>query len=214
MRISNLLLLAFIFQSCIALRQEKKVVPNKQQIDQIRKAHPEIVAFGTSLVKNEIIAENDVRLEYINTKQLQELILKDTHKLKSVIITTSGCSGPKHALAYLDFVRKNYSYASMYLIFTSNFDDISTIQKLLFTYKYSDQAYIVDPSYKMNVADSRERGFNFRNELDSTCKEDIIGVPYYLLFDTKGTLIMHGYPSFIGPLANIPSDYIKWFNEH
>lgn len=213
MRISNLLLLAFIFQSCLTLRQEKKVILNKQQIDQIRKAHPEIVAFGTTHTKNEIVAEKEIQLEYINTKQLQELVLKDTNKLKSIVIITSGCSGTKYALEYIDFVKKNYSYASMYLIFTSNFDDISTIQKLLFTYKYYDQAYIVDPSYKMNAVDSRERGFNFRNELNSACKGDLIGVPYYLLFDQKGTLIMHGYPSFKGPLANIPSDYIKWFNE-
>lgn len=113
MRISNLLLLVLFSQSCITLRQEKKVIPDKQQIAQIRKAHPEILAFDTSQTQDKIDPLKTIALQYINTKQLKELIANDTHKLKSVIITSSGCSGTKYALAYVDFVKKNYSYASM-----------------------------------------------------------------------------------------------------
>ena len=50
--------------------------------------------------------------------------------------------------------------------------------------------------YKDKKSDSGQKGLNFRNDICEECKNDIIGVPYYIIYE-KSKIIKNGYRSKI-----------------
>jgi len=152
----------------------------------------------------------DIEIMYINQQNFKDLLQSEGEKYKLVTLFTSGCGGTPGTMKYLRKIDSLYSdQVSCITISSDNIAPylIQKIQKLSLFFKIQHQVYILDKTID-SYLDSRKRGFIFRNQLCQECQQDIIGVPYTILYDQKNQVLFHGYRGY---KTTIPVDVVKYF---
>ena len=152
----------------------------------------------------------DIEIMYINQQNFKDLLQAEGEKYKLLTLFTSGCGGTPSEMKYLRKMDSLYSdQVSCITISSDNIAPylIQKIQKLSLYFKIQHQVYILDKTID-SYLDSRKRGFIFRNQLCQECQQDIIGVPYTILYDQKNQVLFHGYRGY---KTSIPDDIVKYF---
>lgn len=152
----------------------------------------------------------EIAVRLINSAQLRSMLTQNDSSYKYICIFTSGCKGTPGELNYIKRSRSERGQQVQFFLISS--DNIAPylvqmIQKKLYSHHYFYPVYIIDEQIK-SFLDDRKRGELFRNQICPDCKNDIIGVPYVLLFDQQNKLLFHGYRGF---KTELPADIIQYF---
>lgn len=152
----------------------------------------------------------EIAVRLINSAQLRSMLTQNDSSYKYICIFTSGCKGTPGELNYIKRSRSERGQQVQFFLISS--DNIAPylvqmIQKKLYSSQYYNPAYIIDKKIG-SFLDDRKRGELFRNQICPDCKNDIIGVPYVLLFDQQNKLLFHGYRGF---KTELPADIIQYF---
>jgi hypothetical protein len=152
----------------------------------------------------------DIEIQLLNDSNFNQLIKGAKNKYKYFVFYTSGCQGTGYELNY---IRKSDSTlnerVNFYLISSDNIAPylVQILQKKLFNNQFCYPTYIIDNNIKSFI-DDRKRSLIFRNKICKECKDDIIGVPYIILFDKNNNVIFHGYRGYKN---KYPSDILTYF---
>lgn len=164
------------------------------------------------LDREPVFSKDGVVVKVIDEEGLQNLLAQSQKKLRLFTIITRNCGGTPNALAYEAYLNKNYDKdVDHWILFSDKVKNASKVMERLKQLDRTGTVYIISDKYKSKVSDDRQKGTDFRNSVCQECKQDVIGVPYNILYNQKNEVIMHGYPNFEGPLAHIPSDFIGYF---
>jgi|GEM_PF-2327937 len=166
----------------------------------------------SELEQKPILSQDGIEIRLIDARGMQTLIHKSKKPLKLFTIITRNCGGTPDALSYEAYLDGKYAEnVDHWIIFSDNLRDSTKVFRKLKQFKLRGTYYLVSDIYNEDPEDDRQKGTDLRNAICLECKQDIIGVPYTLLYDKENKIIMHGYPSMKGPLENIPSDFIGYF---
>lgn len=175
--------------------------------------HFSIAQKTLSISKKELLKANNI--EVIDSLKLFSEVFKQNNKIKLVIIYTNNCIGTKFLF---EKTIPNYKTAfgdKLDIILASSAgqskSNINDLIALLKEYNYNSKSYFIDPlKYKEYWSYDRKKGFAFRNAICKPCKDDLIGVPYEIIFDEKGNYLIGGYQS-----RTDFKQYLKnYFEEH
>jgi len=134
----------------------------------------------------------------INKDKLKEQIVSANKKVSIVLIYTNYCGGTKYALQEINNLRTWYGDdLNILLCNSSMYKDIPSMLSVLKKYQVKESpVYVIDSEqYKDKKSDDRYKGKLFRDDICRSCKKDVIGVPYTILLDEKGTPLEGGYLS-------------------
>ena len=140
------------------------------------------------------------QIELIEKKKLHNLIRSTKSPYTLVAIYTNMCGGTKYLLNYVNKAHEKYS-DSLQILLCSSMPYGSKNEMIKVLQKYSvnlSPVYIINSElYKDDPDDDRMKGYRFRHSICKPCRKDIIGVPYYILFNQKGKVVYGGYPTRI-----------------
>jgi disulfide oxidoreductase YuzD len=161
-------------------------------------------------IDDNVTSFEDIAVQLINSAQLCSMLAKNDSSYKYICIFTSGCKGTSGELNYIKRSRSGRGQQVQFILISS--DNLAPylvqmIQKKLYSHQYYYPVYIIDQQIK-SFLDDRKRGEIFRNQICPDCKNDIIGVPYVLLFDKQNRVLFHGYRGY---KTELPADIIKYF---
>lgn len=142
----------------------------------------------------------DDSLEIINKHKLDSLLTNTHSKACLVAIYTNFCIGTHYLLTDVqNYIATYGEKLSIILVSSEPYKEIEDLKKVLRKYSIKlPKTYIIDSDiYKDKRSDSRQKGFEFRNDFCGECRPDIIGVPYCLLYKNGHDLVFHGYKSRI-----------------
>lgn len=135
-------------------------------------------------------------LKDIHYDQLKKELDKSPKKLKWVMLYTSMCHGTPYMLPYAKEVQEKYGDdVAIFLLASDDYATANWVKQKLFNYGVFFQTYIINNSYG-EFKDDRQKGFIIRNLLCETCKDDLIGVPYNLVFNQKNEIVFTKYRSY------------------
>lgn len=136
----------------------------------------------------------------INKDSLLSKIDHSESKYFVAVIFTSYCAGTNYVNQNLHLIDSvsgiQCDYALCQSLSRSEIKDIQQSATLLADKKNLDKAHyhFIDISqYKTADNDGRKQGMKFRNDVCAECKSDIIGVPYYIIFDKNKKILYHDY---------------------
>lgn len=160
--------------------------------------------------KIDLLKSNNIRL--VDSASFFQDILKDNNKVKYIIIYDNFCSGTpgifQHTIPKL--ISEFDKRLEIFLISTegSSTRSIKDLILLLKKYNYSNNVtYFIDPNkYSESKMDTRKKGYKFRNIICKPCNQDVIGVPYNLIFDENNNYLDSGY--------FVQKDFIQILREH
>lgn len=128
-------------------------------------------------------------------KQKLETLLQKKDQISVLMIFTNYCAGTAWLLPFSNELKNRYN-DSIQLILCSCTQPagFKNLQGIITKYKVETSPiyWISSRVYKDNKRDDRVKGQLFRDDICETCREDIIGVPYIIIY--KGEEIMNkGY---------------------
>jgi hypothetical protein len=139
---------------------------------------------------------DEIVLKDIDYAQVNDLVKQSNKKLKWVLLYTSGCSGTPYILPYVKATKDKYGDdVDIFLLASDDYATTNSVKKKLFHYGINFQTYIINNSYG-EFKDNRKKGYQVRNELCTSCKEDMIGVPYNVVFNSKNEIVFTKYRSY------------------
>ncbi len=210
-RICLLLLIFVSFSSCISSLERMTNMLNRAQEKIAKdKKYKNPIEFNSNIEQlGKVNSFEDIPVMYVNEANLKELISK-RGKFTYLVFFTIGCKGSPYEFRYIK--KSDSLYPGLLNIKMISSDNIAPyliqiLQKRLFLSKINYQTYIIDKSIP-SYLDSRKRGLLLRNQVCEECRNDIIGVPYIMLFSPEGKLLFHGYRGY---KTTIPSDIITYF---
>ena len=183
--------LLLFFGSCITVN------PTYSKLSEKEKASIHVVPFD-SLISTPVAPTSaaDILVKDINFDQLKGELDKSSKKLKWVMIYTAMCSGTPHILPYAKEVKEKYGKdVDLFLLASDDYATTNTLKKKLYFYGINFQTYIINNSYG-EFKDNRQKGFIIRNLLCQSCTNDLIGVPYNLVFNQKNEIVFTKYRSY------------------
>lgn len=125
----------------------------------------------------------------IDKVKLKEQIIRANKKVSLVLIYTNYCGGTQYALNEINNLRKWYgNEVNLALCSSTPYKDIPAMLQVLKKFQVSESpVYVIDSEkYKDKKLDDRYKGKLFRDDICRSCKRDVIGVPYTILFDENG----------------------------
>lgn len=150
----------------------------------------------------------------IDETGVQTLLSQSQKPLRLFTIITPGCSGTPYALAYETEISEKYGdQVDHWILLSDAVKDVAYVVRALKTYGYKGVVYLIDDKYGNDTSDSRQKGTDFRNIVCEACRDEMIGVPYRLLYNQNNSVIIHGFLSAGASPQNagLPSDFIGHF---
>lgn len=134
-------------------------------------------------------------IELIDSNKLYNKVLRDNGKVKMVAIFTNNCAGTPHLFKTISEYREKFGDKLEFILCSSaSRKQLDEMLEVLKVHSYTDKVYFVDPAqYKEYGGDDRKKGFSFRNDICTPCREDVIGVPYKVFFGPNKEVLFHGY---------------------
>jgi hypothetical protein len=148
-------------------------------------------------------------VQLIDEDKLRTIVQSGTAELYLVSIYSNHCIGTRYLLRDADTLEQKYAdRLKIMLCSSSPMSEFDEMMKSMITYHIDTKPiYMIDDRrYPEKRFDSRFKGIRFRDAICKPCKGIIIGVPFNILFDSKGNVIQYGYPSKF--------DYIKFIHEY
>lgn len=173
------------------------------------------IALSTpQLEQSPVLSKDGIEVRVIDEAGVQTLLTQSQKPLRLFTIITKGCGGTPDVLAYEVKISEEYgNQVDHWILVSDKVKDAPAVVSTLRKNGYKGLVYIIDDKYGNDPSDSRQKGTDFRNILCEECRDEIIGVPYKLLYNQNNSVIMHGYLSArVSPQnADLPSDFIGHF---
>ncbi len=137
-------------------------------------------------------------VELIDAGKLKQLVSDHKSGVSLVVIFTYTCGGTPFAYTEVKKLKEKYKESlNVLMCYSNNYNKLDYLAILHNKFGMSiDKYYVIDEAaYKSKKMDDRHKGYMFRNAICEPCKNDVIGVPYYILFDSNNRALFNGYPS-------------------
>lgn len=138
------------------------------------------------------------KLKRIDKDKLLHLCRSNSRKVTLACIFTNYCSGTKFLLQDVKDLRRAYGDSLQIVLCSSApYREMPDLLRILREHGLSETpVYVIDEErYPERKQDDRIKGKRFRDDVCHSCRRDIIGVPYTILFDANGRVIIGGYLS-------------------
>lgn len=124
-------------------------------------------------------------------KNKLKTILQNEEQISVVMIFSNHCVGTTWLLPFANELNNRYKDSvNLILCSCAQPNEFKFLQNLLIKYQVEIKPiyWINSNVYKDKKSDERKKGQLFRNDICESCKEDLIGVPYLIIY--KGNKIM------------------------
>ncbi|MCB9045062.1 MAG: hypothetical protein H6550_02865 [Chitinophagales bacterium] len=150
-------------------------------------------AQGLNEKERAFIGEHNIQL--VDSTVLFRDLMKDNGKVKMVVIFTNYCPGTPLMFENIKKFNEQYADRIEYILCSSaGSHELRTLAKVPEANGYTGRVYFIDPEhYREYRDDERKKGLLFRNAICGPCRNEVIGTPYYLFFDTHSNILFHGY---------------------
>jgi hypothetical protein len=149
---------------------------------------------------NDYLSENNLdstQVLLIDKKKLNQLLTSTEAKVTWVAIYTNYCGGTPYLFRDVKKAQRLYgNQLQIILCSSAPYKEFGGLIKVLKKDTMNLPAvYIIDSEvYKDKKSDDRVKGYKFRNDICESCRNDIIGVPYTILYNKNGKVLYGGYP--------------------
>lgn len=173
------------------------------------------IPFDISVINNDqsIDKPSAMTVMEIDTGDIFPYFAASGKELLWMTIFTEGCGGTPYAMKYINEVEEKYDDKVLILPISSDkYKWIGDMRKEVADNNMRRQVFIISEEKYGKYGDDRKKGKLYRDLICEECREDVIGVPYHLVFDKEGNVLYHGYVSR-NEKKGIPADFITYLLE-